>query len=284
MLSDSIPFKIGEEAFILPGDINLNKGGIIDPHEGLEALRVEEDKMSRDKKTRHIALKRVRGEVLYFKGVKGDYNRWKYFRTDSKGFKKAEDFGAKVVSLDESQRIDYSKISDTKKFVTFLNKASENSAKVPTEKYQKVVSKLFEDVKSGKKLTHKDLIAWNTSMKGPADVSAVERGYRTEDVFNGAPAIHKFSETTKVEEQMTQLLEQVNNISTKTNLAEIARLYQNFILIHPFADRNGRTSRLLLTRMLVQAGFPLVKNSPEYKNIFYQSPEELAYHLQSQFE
>lgn len=41
-----------------------------------------------------------------------------------------------------------------------------------------------------------------------------------------------------------------------------ADLHQKFVLIHPFSDGNGRTARLLMNLVLIQANYPVINISP----------------------
>jgi len=60
----------------------------------------------------------------------------------------------------------------------------------------------------------------------------------------------------KMGELMSWLSEQ---LESETHPLEIAtRLHHRFVLIHPFADGNGRTARLLMNYVLLRAGFPPV--------------------------
>ena len=53
-----------------------------------------------------------------------------------------------------------------------------------------------------------------------------------------------------------------------------AQLHQEFIVIHPFADGNGRVARLLLNHALISQGYPPVIISPVFKHEYIQALEQ----------
>ena len=53
-----------------------------------------------------------------------------------------------------------------------------------------------------------------------------------------------------------------------------AQLHQEFIVIHPFADGNGRVARLLLNHALISQGYPPVIISPLFKHEYIQALEQ----------
>lgn len=56
-----------------------------------------------------------------------------------------------------------------------------------------------------------------------------------------------------------------------------ADLHQKFVSIHPFSDGNGRTARLLMNLVLIQANYPVINISPtvrqEYMSTLAESRE-----------
>ncbi|NLR10650.1 MULTISPECIES: Fic family protein [Lactobacillaceae] len=55
-----------------------------------------------------------------------------------------------------------------------------------------------------------------------------------------------------------------------------ADLHQKFVAIHPFADGNGRTARLLMNMALTQAGYPVINVQPnkEARNAYMEALAE----------
>lgn len=64
---------------------------------------------------------------------------------------------------------------------------------------------------------------------------------------------------TEVPGKMSNLIKWFRKEKSKLNLIELAAiLHHKLVNIHPFADGNGRTARLLMNIILLQAGYPLV--------------------------
>lgn len=91
----------------------------------------------------------------------------------------------------------------------------------------------------------------------------------------------------EVPSRMTVLLGRVNSLGRHSTLREIAAIYQEFELIHPFLEGNGRTGRVLLDYCLLKAGLPpLPHSSFDTRDVFFMSVEEVeqilnrAYRLQ----
>jgi Fic family protein len=68
-------------------------------------------------------------------------------------------------------------------------------------------------------------------------------------------ALHEPPPPYLVPEQMEQLVQDFAH-DKKHILESVALFHLRFEGIHPFIDGNGRTGRLLLNLMLMQAGFP----------------------------
>lgn len=61
----------------------------------------------------------------------------------------------------------------------------------------------------------------------------------------------------KVPELMTEFVQELNTQRNKKNDIELATFtHHRFVWIHPFFDGNGRTARLLMNIILMQAGYP----------------------------
>src|SRR5690606_21451628 len=54
-----------------------------------------------------------------------------------------------------------------------------------------------------------------------------------------------------------------------------AEMHERLVTIHPFIDGNGRTARLVMNLVLMQAGFPITNISSEQENrlTYYESLE-----------
>jgi Fic family protein len=83
--------------------------------------------------------------------------------------------------------------------------------------------------------------------------------YRLLNVFAGS---RRFSDSTKVAVLMKTLVKEINDkvgmVKTFNQKCELAfELHYRFVSIHPFADGNGRTSRLLMNYILTMFDLPI---------------------------
>jgi Fic family protein len=82
--------------------------------------------------------------------------------------------------------------------------------------------------------------------------------YRNANVIIGG-AEHTPSDALQVPQKMRDLIIWLNSQKGKTNIIELAALlHHKLVYIHPFFDGNGRTARLTMNLLLMQAGYPLV--------------------------
>jgi len=83
--------------------------------------------------------------------------------------------------------------------------------------------------------------------------------YRLLNVFAGS---RRFPDITKVDALMKTLVREINDkigtVTTFNQKCELAfELHYRFVSIHPFADGNGRTSRLLMNYILTMFDLPI---------------------------
>jgi len=86
---------------------------------------------------------------------------------------------------------------------------------------------------------------------------------------------------TVVAEKMERLLIWYNEQKEKLHPVELAaRFHFQFVYIHPFADGNGRTARLLMNLILMQYGYPpaIVKAANDARFKYYETLEEASIH------
>ncbi len=98
------------------------------------------------------------------------------------------------------------------------------------------------------------------------------RGYDVEISGSAHRPIHH----VKVQEAMDELFawyEQERSVLHPVELA--SRFHFQFVYIHPFADGNGRTARLLMNLILMQNGYPpaIIKVQPEQRLRYYETLE-----------
>ncbi|MFH1875070.1 MAG: Fic family protein [Pseudomonadota bacterium] len=82
--------------------------------------------------------------------------------------------------------------------------------------------------------------------------------YRNSNVVIGG-ADHKPPDALEVPVKMNNLISWVQEKNNKMHVVELAAcLHHHLVFIHPFFDGNGRTARITMNLLLMQAGYPLV--------------------------
>lgn len=102
--------------------------------------------------------------------------------------------------------------------------------------------------------------------------------YRNSNVIIGG-ADHTPPDALDVPKLMQDLIAWISKEKKHMHVVELAALvHHKFVYIHPFFDGNGRTSRLLMNLILMQAGFPLsivLKNDrKKYYRVLAQADKE----------
>jgi Fic family protein len=105
--------------------------------------------------------------------------------------------------------------------------------------------------------------------------------YRTMRVRVAGPA-YIFPNPAKVPALMQQLLNETNT-SKDHPVIKAAHLHQRFVAIHPFADGNGRTVRLLMNLLLLRHGFPPTLVPLSVRPRYYDSLEAADFGDSSDF-
>ncbi len=95
--------------------------------------------------------------------------------------------------------------------------------------------------------------------------------YRNSAVIIGG-ADHRPPEALEIPKLMQSLIDWIGNNKRKIHPVELAGiLHHKLVFIHPFFDGNGRTSRLAMNIILMQAGFPLVIVLKNDRKKYYQT-------------
>lgn len=82
--------------------------------------------------------------------------------------------------------------------------------------------------------------------------------YRNSNVIIGG-ADHTPPDAVDVPDEMRELMEWLRKNRKKLHIVELAALlHHKLVYVHPFFDGNGRTARLAMNLLLMQAGYPLV--------------------------
>ncbi|CAG5126444.1 unnamed protein product [Candidula unifasciata] len=119
------------------------------------------------------------------------------------------------------------------------------------------------------RLTLQDILDIHTRVLGYVDPTEAGR-FRTTQVFVGdftPPAAQE------LKDHMDQLVEWLNSEEALAlHPIEFAALaHYRLVAIHPFYDGNGRTSRLLMNLILMQAGFPPVSIEIDDRLTYYET-------------
>jgi hypothetical protein len=153
---------------------------------------------------------------------------------------------------------------------------------------------------SGKPLTVHDLEDWNLRVQeGLLDrekqpKAGVLRGTRKlvdlggervdvdlrdqqvgDTALDGTQAL-SFLPAGEVPRALSALVERVNRLDRSSTFLEVARVYRDFVHIHPFADGNGRAGRVLLDYALLKAGFPPLPHGKSTGLVMYRDAGEVA--------
>jgi hypothetical protein len=114
----------------------------------------------------------------------------------------------------------------------------------------------IERIKNLNKLLGQGLAPWNNARRA-AEVGAQFGEYRTVDTVSGMPPRY-YLRCDHVGAAMTDLLDWYEMAVQRKTLPLLvaAQIYQRLVSIHPFADANGRTGRLLMDWILQLNGLP----------------------------
>lgn len=94
-------------------------------------------------------------------------------------------------------------------------------------------------------------------------------------------SIHKPTHHLKIQDAMDELFAWYGQECSVLHPVELAaRFHFQFVYIHPFADGNGRTARLLMNLILMQNGYPpaIIKVQPEQRMRYYETLETASVH------
>lgn len=151
------------------------------------------------------------------------------------------DIPAKNKPFSEQQMV----IDHQKALVFTLNKAKEK---------KQITETLIKEI--GALVVKNTGAIYNTIL---GDFDSTKGDYRLLNVFAGS---RRFPDTSKVPNLMKTLIKETNakleTVKTFSEKCELAfELHYRFVSIHPFADGNGRTSRLLMNYILAMFDLPI---------------------------
>ncbi len=82
-------------------------------------------------------------------------------------------------------------------------------------------------------------------------------------------------ELIKLDDDVIDLLERENDLSTSQYIEHVVRIHHRLTVIHPFPDGNGRTSRAFTNLLLIHRGLPPVFFRYDKKDIFGNLEKDL---------
>lgn len=141
--------------------------------------------------------------------------------------------------------------------------------------HKEALDYLYELVEKDKRNTISEILIRSLNQIVMRDIDKEWAGkYRNSSVLI-VGADHKPPEAIDVPDMMRKLIAWFNVNRKKLHQIELAGiLHHRLVSIHPFFDGNGRTSRLVMNVILMQAGFPLVIILKNDRRRYYRTLNE----------
>ena len=138
--------------------------------------------------------------------------------------------------------------------------------------HQEALEYLYDFVEKDKKNTFSENLIRSLNQIVQQNIDRQWAGrYRNSAVIIGG-ADHTPPEALEISKLMRNLIKWVGENKKKIHPVELASiLHHDLVFIHPFFDGNGRTSRLAMNIILMQAGFPLVIVLKNDRKKYYQT-------------
>lgn len=143
---------------------------------------------------------------------------------------------------------------------------------IEAKNHQEALEYLYNLVESDKRNTFSENLIRSLNQIVQQNIDKEWAGrYRNSAVIIGG-ADYKPPEALEIPKMMRSLIDWVGDNKKKMHPVELASiLHHKLVYIHPFFDGNGRTSRLAMNIILMQAGFPLVIVMKNDRKRYYQS-------------
>ena len=143
---------------------------------------------------------------------------------------------------------------------------------IEAKNHQEALEYLYDLVEKGKKNTFSENLirSLNQIVQQSIDKEWAGR-YRNSGVIIGG-ASHEPPEAIEAPALMRKMIKWYSDNNKKLHPVESASIvHHKLVYIHPFFDGNGRTSRLAMNIILMQAGFPLVVVSKNDRKRYYSA-------------
>ena len=177
--------------------------------------------------------------------------------------KNFESFG--IAFTYNTQRIEGSTLTrlDTRDLLVFgvTPAKKQQSDAIETQKHYDLFMRLVTEKIS--KITHKTVFSWHKEIFGQTKIGEAGHtrqhsvGVTTNDKIN-------FTNVPEIPKKLKEFFSWLNKQDDTQNIVEfVCSAHYKFVSIHPFADGNGRISRLIMNYILYQYGYPLllIKNT-----------------------
>lgn len=138
--------------------------------------------------------------------------------------------------------------------------------------HQEALEYLYDLVEKDKKNTFSENLIRSLNQIVQQNIDKEWAGrYRNSEVIIGG-ADHKPPEALEIPKLMRNIIKWVADNRKKMHSVELASIvHHKLVFVHPFFDGNGRTSRLVMNILLMQAGFPLVIVLKNDRKKYYQT-------------
>jgi len=141
--------------------------------------------------------------------------------------------------------------------------------------HNEAVHYLYDLIEFQKKQTFSEQLIRSLQQLVIKDLEDKEAGaYRRGNVMITGSK-HKPPEAFEVPKQMQEFMSWIRNNVRKMHPVELAALsHHRLVNIHPFTDGNGRTARLFMNLLLMQAGYPMVVILKNDRQKYYRALEK----------
>ena len=206
-----------------------------------------------------------------FKQIKRKYTEeWK--ETPASAKKKQQE-AVSIRFTYDTQRIEGSKLT-LRETANLLEKGITPTAKpIADVKEAEAHAKLFKEVLEHKKnLTLSEVLLWHRKLFGETKQDIAGKVRKHGVIISGS----KFTPPSPVEVEplLEDFFKWYNKNREKLHAVELASLvHLKFVTIHPFADGNGRISRLLMNFVLNKNNYPMLNILYENRSSYYTALE-----------